>query len=117
MKKILLTIALAGLFFAGNSYAQETTEKTSALKVQQGNFVDANNDGVCDNWQSRPEGGRKLNFVDKNNDGICDNVSERGGKGKGFRNGNKGRNQQNCAQGNGQRARQQNRNAVAPGTK
>lgn len=117
MKKILMTIALAGLFFAGNSYAQATSEKNPAPKTQQGNFVDADNDGVCDNWQSRPEGGRKQNFVDANNDGVCDNASTRGGKGQGFKNGRKGRNQGNCGLGNRNRSGQQYRNTNATDVK
>ncbi len=59
-KKITLTVTALVLvaalstmaaFAAGNGY---------------GNFVDADNDGVCDN---RGNG----NFVDADNDGVCDN--------------------------------------------
>jgi hypothetical protein len=117
MKKIFLTIALAGLFFAGNSNAQTISEKNPAPKTQQGNFVDTNNDGVCDNWQTRPEGGRKRNFVDADNDGVCDNISTRSGKGQGFKKGGNGRNQGNCGHGNRNRSGLQYRNAKAPDSK
>ena len=34
------------------------------------NWVDADGDGVCDNWAS---GGRHQNWVDADGDGVCDN--------------------------------------------
>lgn len=34
------------------------------------NYVDANGDGVCDNWGN---GGCRWNYVDADGDGICDN--------------------------------------------
>ena len=43
------------------------------------NFVDANNDGICDN-----AGQRGANFVDEDGDGVCDMRIERGcGNGNG----------------------------------
>ncbi len=56
------------------------------------NFVDANNDGICDNCPGCGKGGwrgkgnnfqgqglhlRQRNFVDNNGDGICDNYQSR----------------------------------------
>ena len=38
-------------------------------------YVDADNDGVCDNIGDRPE------FVDADGDGVCDNNCGRGGNG------------------------------------
>ena len=67
------------------------------------NYVDKNNDGICDNRQNN--GNKQLrgkNFVDKNNDGICDNYQNKKlnnkkccGKGHGNRNSNC------CGRGNG----------------
>jgi hypothetical protein len=39
------------------------------------NFIDKNNDGICDNRQgsNKTQTAKGRNFVDKNNDGICDN--------------------------------------------
>lgn len=33
-------------------------------------FVDANGDGLCDNWGT----GSGINYVDANGDGVCDNL-------------------------------------------
>jgi len=38
-------------------------------------FVDANNDGVCDNAQSGNCPYHATGFVDANNDGVCDNAA------------------------------------------
>jgi hypothetical protein len=54
--------------------------------VVRGSFVDNNNDGICDNYQTRMKNGRSSNFVDKNGDGVCDNF-QAGGQGKGNQNG------------------------------
>lgn len=48
-----------------------------------GNYVDADNDGVCDNWQNGGYGG---NYVDADNNGVCDNW-QNGGYGGGNGNG------------------------------
>ncbi len=57
-----------------------------------GNFVDADNDGVCDNREERPCGNRGDGFVDADNDGVCDNRENRGhGKGHAHGKGSGGR--------------------------
>ena len=44
---------------------------------QAQNFVDADDDGVCDRWTE----GRGQNFVDADGDGVCDNWTGcRGGR-------------------------------------
>lgn len=54
------------------------------------NYVDEDNDGICDNYtdgQSRGYGcGR--NFVDADNDGVCDNYTNGQGRGCGRGHGN-----------------------------
>lgn len=81
---------MAVLIFAsyqGFSQNTTTTQKNAQVttKVTPGKFVDANKDGVCDNYQARGNTGRGANFVDKNGDGVCDN---RGNFGKGRGNSN-----------------------------
>ena len=67
-----------------------------------GMYVDANNDGICDNFQSnagnRFGNGRGMGmgpaYVDTNNDGICDNIQNRTGNrpaGAAYGNGRSGR--------------------------
>jgi len=76
-KLILATATL--MIFALQSNAQnansanQQAQKQKAVNSASGNFVDKDNNGVCDNFESRSGGGRGPNFVDKNNDGICDN--------------------------------------------
>lgn len=80
--------------------------KSSAISSQAGaqnNFIDDNNDGICDNYADRacPQNGTgngygcgNGNFVDENNDGICDNYANgacpRNGMGHGHHRGNGG---------------------------
>lgn len=52
---------------------------TSALAAGRGygrNFVDANNDGICDYAE------HACPYIDSDNDGICDNFGA--GRGRGF---------------------------------
>ncbi len=56
--------------------AQDTkpVEKQPPSTVVRGhNFIDKNNDGVCDNRGTNQGVKKGKNFIDKNNDGICDN--------------------------------------------
>ncbi|WP_125115251.1 hypothetical protein [Agathobaculum sp. Marseille-P7918] len=52
---LVLSLAVTGAFAAGNGRGR--------------NYVDANGDGVCDNYGT----GRGQYFVDANGDGVCDN--------------------------------------------
>ncbi len=117
MKTKLFLIAVAMVAFVGTSYAQTKAGKrqgkaaTGTETVQTDafnkgyNYVDANNDGVCDNFENNtyrrgdgkglrdgsgrsngkgqglhqgkrdgtgPRTGSGPNFVDANNNGICD---------------------------------------------
>lgn len=81
------------LFISSQGFSQNSVSDKSqnnqgntgkANTVARGNFVDSNNDGICDNYQVRTNNGRGANFVDKNGDGICDNRGSGGtGRGKG----------------------------------
>lgn len=55
-------------------------------KVQKVFYVDADNDGVCDNKSENCEDtGNGAGYVDADNDGVCDNKGEnRSGEGKGM---------------------------------
>ena len=52
-------------------------------------FVDADNDGICDNAADCPRYGEGRGFVDADNDGICDNAADcpRYGEGNRIQNG------------------------------
>ncbi len=81
ISKILL-IAVMSFFILGSLNAQEVTksdgdksvQKTAtATSVTPGEFIDTNNDGICDNAAIRGKTGKGRNFVDKDGDGTCDN--------------------------------------------
>jgi hypothetical protein len=90
LKRITVLMAIMSLFayqaFSQNvstSKSQGDPQKTqTASAATPGKFVDANHDGICDNYQTRLKNGHGANFVDKNGDGICDN-RQNGGQGKG----------------------------------
>jgi len=89
--KILVNVIAAGILIVMTvSVAAQTSAKQVKAPAQQkdtaftrGQFVDKNNDGVCDNFADRQPQGRGAGFVDKNNDGICDNRADAGVKGRG----------------------------------
>ncbi|MGN0499888.1 MAG: hypothetical protein ACI4HK_01940, partial [Ruminococcus sp.] len=74
MKRILITLISAAMVTA---IAAGSTLGFSAKENKNGNsvgYVDADNDGICDNRSSGK------GFIDADNDGICDNRNS----GKGF---------------------------------
>jgi hypothetical protein len=84
------------------SSANQPAQKQNTVNPAPGNFVDKDNNGVCDNFESRQGNGRGANFIDKNNDGICDNRANVGKKpGNNCRNGQGNRNGQGRGQGRG----------------
>lgn len=111
---LLFLFFLAG-FVVSAQTGQTTTnnQKTTTVKttpVNKGpNFVDKNNDGICDYRQnSQGNANKGKNYVDKNNDGVCDNYGKRSSgncqnKGQGRRGQGNG-----CGRGNGCRQNQGN---------
>ena len=90
MKNILFSVLTTALvMFSIQTAEGQTTDNTKAsvtTVAQPDNrpaFVDGNNDGICDNYATRPADGRGRRFVDANNDGKCDNVRQNNGKGRG----------------------------------
>ncbi len=93
---VALTVTFSSTTFAqggkGNAKALKTNwvdldndgvcdNYTGTAKMNKGavrpNFVDADGDGVCDNNTGTPKGkghGKRANFVDADGDGVCDNV-------------------------------------------
>jgi len=72
---IIITIAIIGT--VGFVYAQQNTNKSNNVATKGTGFVDANNDGICDNMQSGncPYKNQANGFVDADNDGVCDNAA------------------------------------------
>ena len=67
---LVLSMAVTGAFAAGYDNGRGR------------NFVDANGDGVCDNYGTGT--GRGQYFVDANGDGVCDNYGTGCGRGQYF---------------------------------
>jgi hypothetical protein len=78
---MLITVLLFGFHLSAAS--QNSTSQTPVKSTTSKNFVDKNNDGICDNLVSGNQNDRGRNFVDANNDGICDNKEACGNKVKG----------------------------------
>lgn len=60
---------MAGIMVLAMIAAIKPTIAFAAEKIRGSYFVDADNDGVCDNYAQ----GNESNFVDENGDGVCDN--------------------------------------------
>lgn len=87
--KLILTTAII-MIFAIQVKSQNTTtqakpavQEQTAVTTTPGTFIDKNNNGVCDNFETRSGKGRGGNFVDKDNNGICDNFEARPANSKG----------------------------------
>jgi len=83
--KLFLATALTMIFAVqanaqSNATANQPAQKQAAVNSTGRNFVDKDNNGVCDNLGTRSGSGRGANFVDKNGDGICDNRANAGNK-------------------------------------
>lgn len=61
MKKVF-----AGLLAAAMVFSATTTMVSAAGRGMGRNYVDADGDGVCDNWGT-------CSYVDADGDGVCDN--------------------------------------------
>lgn len=70
MKKIMV-LALAAILLIGGVITVHAATTPMAPCAQQECFVDADNNGACDNRADCPTG--KDCFVDADNDGTCDN--------------------------------------------
>jgi len=91
--KLILVVAIT-MIFAIQANAQSTAkadqaaQKQTAVNATGGNYVDKDNNSVCDNFGNRSGKWRGANFVDKNGDGVCDNRANVGKKsGNNCRNG------------------------------
>jgi hypothetical protein len=93
-RKIALLGLLAFALFMGSAYSDPGDETTTASYCNGPGFVDADGDGVCDNYQAGvcPGGGcergngRGTGFVDEDGDGTCDyrGTACGGGCGRGY---------------------------------
>jgi hypothetical protein len=82
VKIILLSTAVL-LFMAGQGFSQnasssdnKTTPAKPSTGIEQGKFVDKNNNGICDNFEAREKSGKCANFTDNDGDGKCDNCKK-----------------------------------------
>ncbi|MEI8049255.1 MAG: hypothetical protein WCI92_17875 [Bacteroidota bacterium] len=105
--KLILATAILVIFTVqsnaqSNIAANQIDQKQTVTNSTGKNYVDKDNNGVCDNIGTRSGNGRGPNFVDKNNDGICDNRATAGKKtGNNCRSGNGNQNRYGQGQGRG----------------
>jgi hypothetical protein len=91
ISKTLTTAFFIAFIVSTLSAQNNTSEKGSktiipSATANRGQFVDNNENGICDNFEARVQGGKVSNFVDKNGDGICDNrgmIGRGNGRGNG----------------------------------
>lgn len=85
---LIFSLSVSSAFAAGPRCGRNNACKTPASITQackaECNYVDDDNDGICDNRQSGSNtcSGR-YNFVDEDGDGICDNQGTSGCTGNG----------------------------------
>jgi hypothetical protein len=84
MKNLIITSML--LFFLGTTawaqavVNQQAANNEPAKQTPIRQFTDADKDGVCDNYSTRPADGRGRNFIDSDKNGVCDNQNTSKGK-------------------------------------
>jgi hypothetical protein len=77
MKKLIVFLIFTSLLSVGISNAQTAQKNGNQTTInRQCQWVDKNNDGICDNYQNLKTNRKGSNFVDKNKDGICDNIQK-----------------------------------------
>ncbi len=84
---ILIAVLLVGAtsavaFASGPAWGAGRGQGCTGANCNQ-EFIDADGDGICDNWQQGGRGGhrgRGQEFVDTDRDGVCDNWQQ-GGRG------------------------------------
>ncbi|MBM3436488.1 MAG: hypothetical protein FJY07_09775 [Bacteroidetes bacterium] len=101
MKKLIyfslslaMVVLTAGFTMAQNN-ADSTTKTYSGISDSSGsiihgkNFIDENNNKICDRFESVNSRGKKVNYSDADKNGVCDNFKASqccgNGKGNGFR--------------------------------
>ncbi len=69
---------LTGIVTAALTFSLETMSIFAAAPAEGRNFIDSNNDGICDNC------GMYCQFIDEDGDGICDYYNNWGAYGRGL---------------------------------
>lgn len=70
MKKLLSGVIISTLIITAGTASAFAFHGKQATKTNN-NYVDLNNDGICDNKDTCGNGSY---FIDENGDGICDNM-------------------------------------------
>lgn len=79
---ILMIFAIPVQSQSNTTLAKQQDQQKSTANPTPGAFVDKDNNGICDNFESRAGNRKGANFVDKDGDGICDNFKSRSAKGR-----------------------------------
>jgi len=103
MTTFIIVLIASAISAQNNASTKGTKAPSSTNAANRGQFVDNNNNGICDNFEARGQSGKGANFVDKNGDGVCDNrgiVVKGNGRGNGCGQGYQHRHGQGKGQGN-----------------
>ena len=85
---VLMVLVFANFAWAQTPEATQTTTATATVGCPNGNFIDEDGDGLCDNRNSDGTGqqvGRGMgygmmqgdgNYVDADGDGVCDHAAD-----------------------------------------
>jgi hypothetical protein len=85
---IMMSVTLQLKAQSSDASANQASKQQNSVNTNPGKFVDKDNNGICDNFETRSGKGKGVNFVDKNGDGICDNRADASNKqGNNCRNG------------------------------
>lgn len=109
MKNFRLIVTMMAFFAVLTLSASAQTKEVNdaatvagnATKTWHSNYVDSDNDGVCDNYSTNHKDGHGVNFVDSDNDGVCDNHATHQHRGHGKGHGHNHKNGHGYGYGNG----------------
>lgn len=72
MKKLIVLCLVSGIV-CSTVFIVNAKNNEAENQLNLNNYVDSNNDGICDNKETNTNMSTGNNYVDSNNDDICDN--------------------------------------------
>lgn len=76
MKKLIVLCLVSGIV-CSTIFIVNAKNNGTKKQLNLNNYVDSNNDGICDNKEINANVSTGNNYVDSNNDGVCDNIGNR----------------------------------------
>jgi len=78
--KTLIVLGFGLIVGISPVFSQNINQKNDSEqnKIVSGTYVDADKNGVCDNYSDRHKNAKSNYYVDKDNNGVCDNYTIHG---------------------------------------